>query len=147
MVALLVVLSRAGKPDPGAHPRAPSSAFLSSNTGHGGDLLHPVGELAGIDVLDGLELDTSCRLAHPHRCYRWYWPKVHAIDEHDLDMAREAAAAEAPPVTDAVVGHSPLHGPLEAGEGFGRQGVDRFGDAALGLREAADIGEDRLLAA
>jgi hypothetical protein len=61
-------------------------------------------------------------------------------------MAREAAAAEAPPVTDAVVGHSPLHGPLEAGEGLGRQGVDRFGDAALRLREAVDIGEDRLVA-
>src|SRR3954454_6535436 len=133
-------------PEPSAGPWAAGSAFPSAETGHGGDLRHPGGELAGVEVLEGSDLDASRRPAHPDGCDRWYGPEVHAFDEHDLDMAREAAAAEAPPVPDAVVGHSPLHGPLQAGEGLGRQGVDRFGDAALRLREAAEVGEDRFVA-
>src|ERR1700674_6032305 len=62
-------------------------------------------------------------------------------------MAGKAAAAEAPPVADAVVRHAPLHGAPEVGERLGRQRIDRLGDAALRLRQACDVREDRLVAA
>ena len=61
-------------------------------------------------------------------------------------MAGEAAATEAPAVADAIVRHAPLHGALQAGQRPGRQGIDTFGDAALRLRQAGDVGEDRLVA-
>ena len=60
-------------------------------------------------------------------------------------MLREAAAAEAPPVADAVVRHSPLHGALETGQRLGRQRVDGLSDAPLRLRQAGDVREDWLV--
>ena len=68
------------------------------------------------------------------------------FDEHELDVAGEAAATEAPAVADAIVRHAPFHGALQAGQRPGRQGIDTFGDAALRLRQAGDVGEDRLVA-
>src|SRR5262245_6947180 len=69
----------------------------------------------------------------------------HAVHEHELDVFREAAATEAPAITDAIVRHAPLRGALQAGQRFGRQGIDSFGDAALRLRQAGDVSEDRLV--
>ena len=69
-----------------------------------------------------------------------------AAPERELDVAGEAAAREAPAVADAIPRHAPLHGALQARQRLGRQGIDAFGDGALRLRQAADVGKDRLVA-
>ena len=92
------------------------------------------------------ELHAPRRLAHPHRRHRRDRVERRAVDEHELDVAGEAAATEAPAVADAIVRHAPFHGSLQAGQRPGRQGIDTFGDAALRLRQAGDVGEDRLVA-
>ena len=61
-------------------------------------------------------------------------------------MAGEAAAGEAPAVAHAIPRHAPLHGALQARQRLGCQGIDAFGDGALRLRQAADVGKDRLVA-
>lgn len=78
------------------------SAFLTPNTRHGRDLFHPHRDLAFVDVVRGFELQTSRRLAHPHRVDRRYRLESRAVHKHELDMAGKAGAAEAPPVADAV---------------------------------------------
>jgi hypothetical protein len=38
-----------------------------------------------------------------------------------------------------------FHGPFEGRQGFRRERIDAFGDAALRLRQAVDVGKDRLV--
>src|SRR3984893_61494 len=97
------------------HDTPSGSTFPAPNTRHGRDLFHPRRDLAFVDVIHRFELDTSRRLAHPHRGDRRYRLERRAIHKHELDMAGKAAAAEAPPVADAVVRHTPLHGASEVG--------------------------------
>ena len=54
--------------------------------------------------------------------------------------------AEAPAVADAIPRHAPFHGALQGRQRLGRQGIDTFGDGPLRLRQAADVGKDRLVA-
>ena len=122
----------------------PGLSLLPPDTGHGRDLFHPRRDLAFVDVVHGFELHAPRRLAHPHRRHRRHRLERRAVDEHELDVAGEAAAAEAPAVADAIVRHAPLHGALQAGQRLGRQGIDTFGDAALRLRQAGDVGKTGL---
>ncbi|MGY4856321.1 hypothetical protein [Cryobacterium sp. AP23] len=68
------------------------------------------------------------------------------VIEYELDVAGNATGAEAPAVAYPVLRHTPFHRALEAGQRFGRYGIDRFGDASLWLRAAGDVGEDWLVA-
>ncbi len=62
-----------------------------------------------------------------------------------LTWPAKAAAAEAPPVTYSVVGHTPLHRTLEVGQSIGGQCIDCFGDVSLRMRKTGDVREDGLV--
>src|SRR5262249_40354742 len=119
--------------------------LLPPSTGRSRYLLHPVRDLAFVEVFDGFEFHAPRRLAHRDRRHGWYGRERDAVHEHELDVFCERAATEAPAIADPIVRHSPLHGALEARERLGREGIDAFGDAALWLRQAGDVGEDRLV--
>src|SRR4051794_36812527 len=104
---------------------------------YGGGLLHPRRELGFVEVVHRLELHAPRVLAHPDGRGRRHGRERRATAERQLDVAREAAAREAPAVADAIPGHAPLDAALQARQRPGRQGVDAFRDGALRLREAA----------
>ena len=85
-------------------------------------------------------------LTHPDRRGRRNGRQCGAAPERELDVAGESATREAPAVADAIPRHAPFHAALEGRQRLGRQGIDTFGDGALRLRQAADVGEDRLVA-
>ena len=121
--------------------------IASSPRSRGGPrLLHPRCELAFVEVAQRFEVHAARLLAHPDRRHWRYRRERRAAPERELDVAGEAAAREAPAVADAIPRHAPLHGALEARQRLGRQGIDAFGDRALRLRQAADVGKDRLVA-
>jgi hypothetical protein len=78
------------------------ATLLAANTRHGRDLLHPLYDLDLVDDINGFELYTPGRPAHPDRRHRWCRVERRTIDEHELDVAGKAAAAEAPPIPYAV---------------------------------------------
>src|SRR5262245_1808271 len=80
-------------------------SLLPPGSGLGRDLFHPLRNLAFVDVVHGFELHATRRLAHTHRRHRRYRLERRAVDEHELDVAGEAPATEAPAVADAVVRH------------------------------------------
>src|SRR6185369_1869848 len=120
--------------------------LLTPDTGRGRNLLHPCRDLPGVQIILGFELHAAGGFAHRHRRYRGDRLERRAVYEHEFDMAGESAATEAPALAGAIVGHAPFHGALEAGNSLGRESIDTFRDAALGLRQTGDVGEDRLVA-
>jgi len=124
---------------------SPGSSLFPPEAGDGRGLFHPRCGLAFVEVVHRFEVHAPRVLAHPHRRHRGYGLECGATPEGKLDVADEAAAVEAPAVANAIPGHSPLHGALQGRQRPGRQGIDAFGDAALRLRQAADVGEHRLV--
>src|SRR5947209_14278300 len=88
---------------------APTSSLslLPPDTGHGRDLFHPLRDLAFVEVVHGFELHAPRRLAHPHRRHGGHRLERRTVHEHELDVAGEGAATEAPAVADAIVRHAP----------------------------------------
>ena len=108
---------------------------------------HPCRHLMFVEVAYGFQLDSSRGLTHSHWGHGRHRVQQHrTVDKHELCVASEAAAAEAPPVTHAVVRHAPLHGSLKVRKCPGSEGIYCLSDAALRLREARDVGEDGLIA-
>src|ERR1700758_378294 len=83
--------------------RPPRSVLplLSPCAGHSRDLSHPRRDLARIEIAHRLQLHAARRFAHPHWCNGGHGCECHTVDEHELDVAGEAAATEAPAVAHA----------------------------------------------
>lgn len=96
--------------------------------------------MAFVEVVHWFEVQASRVLAHPDRRSRWYGLDCGAAPERELNVAGEAAAAEAPAVADAIPRHSSLHGALQVRQRLGRQGID-----ALRRRQSADVGKNQLV--
>src|SRR5689334_10322074 len=123
-----------------------SSSFLAPDKGVRGCLLHPRGYLVLVEIVHGCQLYAACGLAHPNRRHRRFRLHLRAAYEHQFHVTDESTGREAPASAHTVVRHPPLHCTLEVWQGIGSQSIDTFGDTALRLRQARDIGEHGLVA-
>ena len=70
---------------------------LSADSRCCGDLFHPESGLSFVEILQRFQFDAASRLAHPGRGDgRHGVEQRRAVDEHELDVADEGTAAEAP---------------------------------------------------